>query len=112
MASLDANYDEVWARGCLDFNGRAVDLIKRTDSIRYVFISSPFAGYLDLGALKLFNEGRAQVGDRTIALENLVRTVLDLQSHHKRVIMIAPPPTAGFDIGACHEQQNLGLFLH
>jgi hypothetical protein len=74
-------------------------------------MSSPYVGYLSVGGLKLFNDGAAQTGGRTIALRKLVRTVQVLQSAGKTAILVVPPPKSGFDIGACHEQRSLGLLV-
>ncbi len=111
VASLDENYDEAWARGCLAFNDRAIELLRRIPSIRYVIMSSPYAGYLNAGDLKLFIDGEATTGDQSIALSKLVRTVQALQADGKVIILVAPPPKTGFDIGACHEQRSLGLLV-
>ena len=109
VASIDSNYDEKWAKGCLEFNERAFRLIVSSESIRYVIMSSPFSGYLDYGELKIFHDGRTENADRSIALERLTDTVKELQARGKRPILVAPPPRPGFDIGACREQQGSGL---
>lgn len=111
VASIDANYDESWAAGCLLFAQRALELITRNPSIRHVILSSPYSGYLDDGQLLVYTDGQTQHRDRTVALEKLVTTVLELQRHGKQVLLVAPPPKAGFDIGACHEQSGSRLLV-
>lgn len=111
VASIDANYDESWARGCVAFNERAFDLIVGMDSVRYVVMSSPYAGYLDAGDLMLFHDGVSKMGTRQLAIDALERTVRELQAHGKRPILVAPPPRPGFDVGACHEQRGSGLVV-
>ncbi|MBE0547630.1 MAG: acyltransferase family protein [Rubrivivax sp.] len=111
VASLDANYDAQWARGCLAFTERARDLIARSPTLRHVILSSPYSGYLDHGDLALFVDGRSVVADRSAALERLITLVSELQAHGKQVILVAPPPKPGFDVGACREQQGLGLVM-
>ena len=111
LASIDANYDEHWARTCLDFNERAFELIVASKSIRYVIMSSPFSGYLDLGTLTLFDAGAQRIADRKLAVEKLVSTVRALQQRGKTPILVAPPPRPGFDVGACREQAGNGLLV-
>jgi SGNH domain (fused to AT3 domains) len=74
-------------------------------------MSSPFAGYLEQGALRLFHDGRSVISSRSVALESLVMTVKQLQAAGKRPILVAPPPKPGFDIGACREQEGSGLVV-
>ena len=109
VASIDANHDENWARGCLDFNERAVALIANTPSIRYVIMSSPFSGYLDAGELKVFNGERTEITDQSLAIERLIATIQDLRRLGKQAILVAPPPQPGFNIGSCHAQIGMGL---
>lgn len=111
LASIDANYDEAWARDCVAFNERAFELIVSMDSVRYVVLSSPYAGYLDNGDLKLFHDGASRVGQRQLAVDALEQTVRKLQAHGKQPILVAPPPRPGFDVGACHEQRGSGLVV-
>ena len=111
VASIDANYDEAWARRCLAFNERAFDLISSSESIKYVIMSSPFSGYLDQGALRIFHDGRTELSNRSLALERLITTVKQLQASGKQPILVAPPPRPGFDVGACREQVGSGLVV-
>ena len=111
VASIDANHDEHWARGCLEFNERAFELIVNSSSIHHVIMSSPFSGYLDAGELKVFKGGRTEITDQSLALERLIATVQDLQRLGKQAILVAPPPRPGFNVGSCHAQKGLGLLM-
>lgn len=111
VASLDQNYDAQWAAGCLAFAEQALGMITRMPSVHHVILGSPYSGYLDNGKLQLFVDGRSVSGDRSIALDRLVKTVQRLQAAGKSVTLVAPPPRPGFDIGACHEQRGLGLIV-
>jgi peptidoglycan/LPS O-acetylase OafA/YrhL len=111
VASIDENYDAAWAKTCLAFNERAFKLIAETESIKYVIMSSPYSGYLDPGALKLFEAGESKTSDRSVAIERLIATVRDLQARGKQPILVAPPPRPGFNVGACREQAGSGLLV-
>ncbi len=111
VASIDQNYDDEWARTCLQFNDRALALVMRTESVRSVILSSPFSGYLDVGLRKVFINGRTQTVDRQVVLERFIETVRQIQAGGKAVILVAPPPRPGFNVGACWEQVGLGLAM-
>lgn len=111
IASLDESHDETWARGCLEFSQRALELVLSRPALKTVILSSPFSGYMDHGTLKLFVDGHGRDGDRRTAIDRLVATVQQLQRAGRAVVIIAPPPRPGFDIGACHEQRGSGLLL-
>lgn len=111
MASIDQEHDMLWAQGCLAFNEAAFELIAGTDSIRYVILSSPFQGYLDAGPHLFLHRGGQTTVDRSVAVEALAETLKSLIARGKTPILVSPPPRAGFDVGACREQQSNGLLI-
>lgn len=111
IASLDSNYDETWAAGCLAFNEKAISYIENSQSIKYVIMSSPYSGYFDDGPLTIFYDGKKIIGDRSIAIGQMADTVNRLIAHGKLPILVAPPPRPGFNIGECWERKNSGLLI-
>ena len=111
VASLDRNYDATWAQGCLAFNEQALRFIENHPSIRYVLMSSPFSGYFDEGELTLFYNGSKMLGDRQIAIAQMLSTLDRLIAHGKTPILIAPPPRPGFNIGECWQHKQLNLLV-
>jgi peptidoglycan/LPS O-acetylase OafA/YrhL len=111
VASIDANYNESWAKDCLDFNENALKYFQNSKSIEYVILSSPFSGYFDYGKLKMFYNGRAINGERDISISQMVETIDALRRSGKHPIIITPPPMAGFDIGECWERKKEGLVV-
>jgi len=111
LASVDQEHDVLWAQGCLAFNERAFELITNTDSIRYVILSAPFQGYLDDGHFTVLHRGMQRTVDRSVAIEELTKTLNSLIARGKTPILVSPPPRPGFDIGACREQQANGLLV-
>jgi hypothetical protein len=112
IASIDANYDEKWASGCLKFNDDAIKFLQNHDSIKYVIMSSPFGGYFDDGALPQFHQGKTIIGNRSIAIEQFIITIDKLRAIGKLPIVVAPPPAAGFNIGECWERVQSGLSIY
>ncbi len=111
VASLDNNYNEDWAKECLAFNDKAIRYIENNPSIRYVIMSSPFSGYFDEGELRLYYQGKKIVGDRTVAIEQMLVTLNRLVAHGKVPLLVAPPPRPGFDIGECWQHLQYGLLV-
>jgi len=105
IASIDSNYDEIWAQTCLDFNEQAFKYIQDHKSIKYVILSSPFSGYFDTGKLKLYFNGKEIAGERELAIDLMVKTIKGLQHSGKYPIIISPPPKSGFNIGECLERK-------
>lgn len=111
VASIDKNYDAAWAETCLEFNEKSLRLIRDTESIKYVIMSSPFSGYFDERVLSLFYKGKQIRGDRAIAITQMVETINKLISYGKQPIIVAPPPRSGFDIGECWKRKLSGLIV-
>jgi peptidoglycan/LPS O-acetylase OafA/YrhL len=107
----DDEHDEKWAKGCLDYNEKAIKFIQDSSSIKNVIISSPFSGYLDYGKLSFVYNGKRITGDRSIAITEMTSTLKRLAAFGKHVIIIAPPPKAGFNIGECWERKKSQLLV-
>lgn len=111
LASLDKNYDETWAERCLAFNEKAIRFIESSPSIRYVIMSSPYSGYFDEGELTQFYQGKKIVGNRALAVEQMLTTLARLTASGKIPVLIAPPPRPGFDVGECWRHKQSGLLV-
>ncbi|NOU13848.1 MAG: acyltransferase [Methylococcaceae bacterium] len=111
VASIDSNYNEIWAKGCLDFNEKAINFIQNSQSIKYVIMGSPYSGYFDYGNLTLFFDGKKIIGSRSIAVEQMITTIERLRAFGKQPILVAPPPRPGFNIGECWERKSAGLLV-
>ncbi|MCB1951350.1 MAG: acyltransferase [Rhodocyclaceae bacterium] len=101
-------YNRYWAAKCLEFQRKAVKHLAESASVKIVVMSSPFVGYLKPDAFdNLVSDGSEMTlveptVDRAVA--SLRRSVDYLRSAGKRVVIVAPPPTGGFDTGSCLER--------
>ncbi|CDZ40817.1 Acetyltransferase NoeT [Neorhizobium galegae bv. officinalis] len=100
---------------CIRFNDSVLNTLKNRPEIRTVVISSPFDApdSKDFTLLKrrdgTFTEVETSVDGATEGIKSLVEAVRALG---RRVVIVAPPPVAGFDIGDCLERKmNGGLML-
>ena len=100
-----------WAEHCIDFNAAVLAYLKRTDSISLIVLSSPFEQFVNKGEFRLLKrdgqDGSEQLVEAGVAeaVAGLKRTVDAVRAMGKRVVVVAPPPSAyGFDIGRCIER--------
>ncbi|MFO1280195.1 MAG: SGNH hydrolase domain-containing protein [Burkholderiaceae bacterium] len=110
----DQGYDRKWGENCIQFNDSIVKYLKTADSVKVVVLSSPFGQFVNKderllkrderdGAYRLVDAGVPE------AVEGLKRTADAIRSMGKRVVVVAPPPASGFDIGRCLERIDSGL---
>lgn len=105
------NYDRAWAERCMEFNLSVLNLVRTSPSIETVVLSSPFNQYVSANWVHVMNAGNG-VSVVTPSIENsaeaLHRTVAELRTAGKKVVLIAPPPSSGFNVGACLERLLTG----
>jgi peptidoglycan/LPS O-acetylase OafA/YrhL len=101
-------YDRKWAEQCIAFNDSVISYLSSNSSVDVVVLSSPFTQLLGVGTVL---ERRSTVGDASVvaqsqeaAVQGLTRTINALRTIGKRVVLVAPPPVADFDIGKCQER--------
>lgn len=113
-AELDVR-DQAWAEQCIGFNQSVIDFLRTAPAIKTVVLSSPFSVYFEKKTYEhVINDGNTFVSvpvSTTAALAGLRRTVESIRWLGKKVVLIAPPPSSGFDIGACLERQLSGKFM-
>lgn len=106
-------HDRAWAERCIEFSQSVFEFAAGSRSIEVVVLSSPLSQYID--ATNWLHVARSDAGtvdaapsvsSTAVAIE---RTVRRLQAVGKRVVVVAPPPRAKFDVGACLERQATGL---
>ncbi|NGO52078.1 acyltransferase [Mesorhizobium camelthorni] len=99
---------------CIRFNDGVLDILKNRPEIRTVVISSPFDApdSKDFMLLKrrdgTFTEVETSVDGAVEGIKSLVEAVRALG---RRVVVVAPPPVAGFDIGDCLERKVRGSLM-
>jgi hypothetical protein len=94
---------EEWARRCMAFNDSVLAWVLDQPRITHVVLAGRFLHYVEEGQKLLTRKGvRPQA--LVLAKPLLARTVVRLREAGKKVVIIAPPPDEGFDIGACTER--------
>lgn len=94
---------EDWARRCIAFNDAVFAWVTAQPGITHVLLSARFLDYVESGQKLLTRRGvrpQALVFTRPL----LDGTVQRLRQAGKTVVIVAPPPEEGFDVGACTER--------
>jgi hypothetical protein len=114
-------YTRAWAEQCLAFSQSVIDYVAATASIKVVVLSSPFTQFLsasngdDDKSWRVLEKIDGNLFERTPtvagAVEAMRITVDKLRSLGKRVVIVAPPPASGFDVGRCLERKATGQLI-
>jgi hypothetical protein len=103
VSQFGGNYlPRTWAESCVGFNESVVKALELHPSVRYVVISSPFAPIFTNSGQSLLVSGTQMGWSSEAALAGLVDALKRLKAADKTPILIAPPPAAPFNAGACN----------
>jgi peptidoglycan/LPS O-acetylase OafA/YrhL len=100
-----------WIEQCQAFNASVLRWLARHPEIETVVLSSLLTQYLDDAMYELQRTAgggrlRGEAAMRAALLEDLSTTVKRLRAMGKRVMVVAPPPSAPFDIAGCLERRQ------
>jgi peptidoglycan/LPS O-acetylase OafA/YrhL len=107
----DGHHSKNWAEMCIRFNESVFNYISDNPSIKTVVLSSAFSQYTNRNGQSFLVGDRLEAVSVEVANEKFLDTILALRQLGKRVIVIAPAPSLGFNIGACIERRANGLFV-
>lgn len=114
LASVEFN-SERWAKKCIEFNDTVLSYLKNNLEIRTVILSSPLTQYTrNVTVLERTASGDEPIripGTSPKGYAGLARTVSAIRTLGRDVILVAPPPSAGFDIGRCLERRDRGQWI-
>ncbi|MBO9689936.1 MAG: acyltransferase [Mitsuaria chitosanitabida] len=104
-----------WVEQCAAFNASVLGWLARHPEIETVVLSSLLTQYVDDSKYELQPTGkppaariRGEAAMRAALLEDLGATIRKLRAMGKKVMVVAPPPSAGFDIAGCLERKQAG----
>ncbi len=116
LAQITAGgYTTAYARDCIAFNDSVYAYLQATPTIRTVVLSAAIFPYFDPQRRLLVRESDALVErapDRTLAERAIAATIGRIRAAGKRVVIVAPAPSNGFDYTHCVERRlaNRSLF--
>ena len=111
----DTEYDSNWARDCIAFNDSVLAYLQKTSSIKVVVLSSLLSQYLDATHYQLLERkdgaGTYELAEtrQELVVKGLKAIIDAVRAAGKKVVIIAPPPQSGLDIGRCTERLQRGL---
>ena len=102
-------YDREWAKSCIAFNDSVLEYAKATPAIRYVVLATRLTQVLAAQSVETLRKTPEGFDEETPttqgALDGFRRTIEALRAIGKRVVYVASPPVAGFDLGLCMERR-------
>lgn len=117
LAQITSEHPRSQAEDCLVFNDSVLRYLASAPRIEVVVLSSPLYPYLESGRRRLLKQG---ADDRlseldpgeAIALAGMRETIARIRALGKRVVVVAPPPSTGFDFTHCLERRASGRTLY
>lgn len=105
-----SGYPMDWSENCLTFNNAILKYLATEKSIETVVLSSPFTHFVGVAASidkgwRLMQLDHEVKPDVALAVTAMKDTVAKIRALGKKVIVVAPPPTANFNIGGCLERK-------
>lgn len=101
-------YNDAWAESCIAFNDSVLEYLAEHPELRTVVLSSIFRPYLSAQDFHLLlREGEEFVSlepGSSPAVQALARTIASIRALGRKVVIVAPPPSLDFNIGACLER--------
>jgi peptidoglycan/LPS O-acetylase OafA/YrhL len=101
IAPITGRYTRQWAQDCINFNASVLSYVAQEKSIETVVMSSPFAGYVDVEQANVLTPAGIEPPSVGLAVTEMKKTVQALRHLGKKVVIFAPPPSVGYNIGDC-----------
>lgn len=105
LAPYDLDSPRPSGQRCIAHNQGVLDYAIRTPSIRVVVLTGDYLRYANTDTIALVSNGNLRKPSISVIAEAQARLTAALRDAGKRVVVIAPPPQARFDIGACWERR-------
>jgi peptidoglycan/LPS O-acetylase OafA/YrhL len=110
------NLTKAWAEDCINFNESVLAYLKKSASIQYVVLSSPFGQYLDYENIEILKKNDGNAFDiHSSSLQSAVSafklTISEIKKLGKTPVLIAPPPGSDFDSFSCLERIETNNFI-
>jgi hypothetical protein len=96
-----------WSQRCIAFNDSVLAWLKSQPQITHVVLSSRFTYNVEQGQKLHTRTGDVPQGV-DVSAKALADTVQAVRALGKKVVVLAPPPLATFDVGICLEREASG----
>ena len=109
VAPNDLDSPTPYGQGCIAHNQSVLDYAVATPSIRVVVLTGAYLRYAQEGTRLLTRDGTIVAPSIQLIADAQARLTRALRLAGKRIVVIAPPPQAAFDIGSCWERARQRL---
>lgn len=111
IAPVNRAYSTDWARSCIAWNQSVLDSLAQMPSVKVVVLSSIFSPYVERGepGWTMLDQSGLQPRRNRVLLKALRDTVAAVRATGRRVVLVAPVPSASYDIGRCLVRHASGL---
>lgn len=102
------------AKRCISFNKRVLEHLKDWKSIETVILGSPIRYAVNEGSEMFMLSGQKLIRRESgmdLAMDGMGRIIEQVQRMGKKVIVVAPPPAAGWDTSICVERAMTGKII-
>jgi peptidoglycan/LPS O-acetylase OafA/YrhL len=106
-----------WAKGCVKFNQSVIEHLAGASSVEVVVLASSFTAYAPNPSghpdnIRQVSDGFELIGaTQESSADAMDETIRRIRALGKRVIVVAPPPSAGFDSSKCLERVATGKIV-
>lgn len=114
QTKTSGSFNRRWAEACINFNDSVFEALSNSETVEVVVLSSPFSYLLNNAEgvyARSFMDGEISLESASfeLAIRAIKNTVEKLRSIGMRVVVVAPPPRGGFDMGRCGRRLVEGL---
>ncbi|MEQ3624331.1 MAG: acyltransferase family protein [Celeribacter sp.] len=99
VAQRTRSQGEEWARRCIEFNEEVLEWLGGQQTVKTVILASPFGAVVESDLL--LASGKTERGSLELAAQKMRETLAAIRATGAKVMVVAPPPKSGWDIGQC-----------
>lgn len=111
LAQYPDSFPRAYAVNCLMFNRSVLDYLRATPSVKTLVLSSAYYAYVDPSRHLVDGSTGSPTDLRPsaeVAYQRLRQTIETVRALGKRVVLVAPVPSTGFDFTHCIERKARG----
>jgi len=102
-------YGQAWAQNCIAFNQTVLHQLTTMPSVQVVILAAQWPYLINSPLMTIDGTSNDVKAKKMVLLvEQLQATIMKIRGQGKKVVVMAPPPAVGFNIGLCIERRNTG----
>jgi peptidoglycan/LPS O-acetylase OafA/YrhL len=99
-------YIAQWSKRCIESNDKVLDYIRKSKTVKYAVLSSPFSQFVGNDVPLMLRDGSVVDGN-TVALKLFRETLLAIKSAGVKPVIVSPTPRSAKNIGNCLARAQL-----